>query len=68
MQTETPDQDGQAGAQIEATMEMCAAGAAKYRDWESDDCEQRKLNAVSNLVYRVYCAMERIRRQPLSRQ
>lgn len=38
---------------------MAGAGARVYRAWKNDPTEQRKLNAVANLVSRVYAAMER---------
>lgn len=46
-------------------MEMCAAGAAEYRNWESDEFERSKLNAAANLVDRIYRAMEITRRLAL---
>jgi len=50
--------------EIEIMPEMYVAGAAEYRDWESDPREQRKLNKVANLVDRVYRSMQRSRPFP----
>ena len=56
---------GQAGADIEVTMEMAAAGGRAYREWSADTKQQAKLNAVANLSSCVYRAMERERRLSL---
>jgi len=48
---------------IEVSIEMCAAGAAAYREWEVDFYERGKLNAVANLVAKVYRTMEAQRRR-----
>ena len=61
---DSPTKDRQASA-IEATMDMCAAGAHEYRAWADNNYERAKLNAVANLVDRVYRAMETIRRSDL---
>ena len=45
--------------EIEVSIQMAGAGARVYRAWKNDPTEQRKLNAVANLVSRVYAAMER---------
>lgn len=50
-------------ASVEVTMEMCAAGAQEYLSWVEDESEQRKLNAVANLMDRAYRAMEMERRR-----
>lgn len=45
--------------EIEVSIQMAGAGARVYHAWKNDPTEQRKLNAVANLVSRVYAAMER---------
>ena len=48
---------------MEVSMQMCAAGASQYRAWEADKSERDKLNAVANLVSRIYRAMDEIHEQ-----
>lgn len=50
---------------VNVTIAMAASGAAEYRAWEADERERAKLNAVANLVARVYASMEAERRRAL---
>ena len=47
---------------FEVSIPMAMAGAAAYREWDSDEVECSKVNAVANLVSKVYRAMEAERR------
>lgn len=42
---------------------MAGVGAVVYREWESNNRERSKLNAVANLVARVFASMEAERRR-----
>lgn len=47
----------------ELTVDMAAAGASAYREWEANPRERGKLNAVANLVAKVFRSMEAQRRR-----
>ena len=48
---------------MDVTPAMAAAGADAYREWGADKRERSKLNAVANLVARVFRSMEGQRRK-----